>query len=66
MARQEKPVQLRTIPKVVVTDLELIQVATQAELDLEKDIHLFIVIEDIIFKHKNEKWEFRYGVSATV
>ena len=59
MARQEKPVQLRTIPKVVVTDLELIQVATQAELDLEKDIHLFIVIEDIIFKHKNEKWEFR-------
>jgi hypothetical protein len=28
----------------------LIQVASQANLDFEKDIHLFMVVEDVIFR----------------
>ena len=36
------------IPNNVVSDMELIEIATQAGLNLEKDIHLFLVIEDVV------------------
>ena len=37
-----------TVPIGVITDLELIEVALQAGIDLEKEIHFFMIIEDVM------------------
>ena len=47
-AKSEDQNDQKTVPIGVVTDLELIEVAIQAGIDLEQEIHLFMAIEDVI------------------